>query len=627
MDIIKSFFNANGLLPEAIIFLLFIATGTIVAQEPIDWNGYKEWENTTVYTKTYVVDNGHIGASDNNPGTKDLPLKTIGKAAELAKPGERVVVYSGIYRETVMPKKGGKSESKMISYHVPPGEKVVVKGSKVYKEKWEQRKVFTDILPNPDLTYTWSRKTWMTTLPDNFFENGYYPLKLPNILPEEHKMMPWAKLVKEIPPYTSTRGLFFQDGKRMAQVVSYGDLTRLPGSFWVDVDGKTVHIHPFDSKDPNSSLIEVGVREHLFRPQKVGLNYIHLQGFNFEHCANGFLRTSTGAVTALGGHHWIIENNTIAHINSSGLEFGYYAFEERDPDPLNNPKRDREDAVGFNIVRNNHIYDCGTAGIRSFVVPDGIIKNNHIHHCGWQDAENYWECSGIKILVAHNTLLEGNHIHDIQGGNGIWLDWDIRQSRATKNIVYNVQNIQGGIFVEASHAKNLVDNNLVWNIDGNGIYANDTDYLIVAHNLVGKITGNSVHAIVQTDRYLNGRKLTAERNIVYNNIFVDGGPMRFSSDTNRVDNNLFVSTSEPNYFDLEASRAQKNDRNSKFIRAELDFNPKTLSVYINSEEPLPAFELLEDANTDFYNTIRFKETSPGPFKLLSNGIHSLKEKL
>ena len=608
-------------------FLILMCIAGGYAQEntaDFDWSGYERWENKTIYTKTYVVDQKHADASDTNDGSSEKPLKTINRAAELAKAGERVLVYGGVYRETIFPKYDGKSKSKMISYEAAPGEDVVVRGSKILNANWEQRKIYTDVLKDTSLTYTWSRKVWVTTIPDSFFEDGYFPLKLPNILPEEHKLMPWAKLVKKISPYTSTRGLLFQDGKRMVQLEDYGDLTRIPGSFWVDVDGKTVHVHSFDSGNPNNSLLELAVRSHLFIPKKVGLNHIQVRGFTFEHCANGFLRTSTGAVTTLGGQDWIIEGNTIRHVNSSGLEFGYLAFEREDPHP-DNIARDRSDAMGSTLVRNNHIYDCGTAGIRSFVVPNGIIENNHIHHIGWQDAENYWECSGIKMLVTHNTLVSNNHIHDIQGGNGIWLDWDIRYSRVTKNVIHDVQNIQGGIFVEASHYPNLVDNNVVWNIDGNGIYANDTDYLMVYHNLIGNTTGNVVHAIVQTDRYQNGRKLTAEENRVFNNVFVDTRPMRFSSNSNMVDHNVYVKTKQPDYINLQELKSKGQDGNSIEMMGQVTLNREALYLFWKSDLALRKVPGLPEVSHDFYNHQRNNDVLPGPFNALNKTIIPLKE--
>lgn len=608
-----------------IVALLLIGLGCspMYAQNSnrnFDWNGYSAWENNTEYTRTYVVDQKHPNASDSNDGSKANPFKTINKAASVVASGERVLVYGGIYRETIHPQQSGVSTSKMISYEAAPGEKVVVKGSRILQTEWKQNKVYTDVLADPSLQYTWSRRIWMTTVPDSFFTSDYYPFKLPNILPEEHKLMPWANLVKEIAPYTSRRALVFQNGKRMTQLEDYGDLAKIPGSFWVDVDGKTLHVHGFDGKNPNASLIEVATQQHLFKPIKVGLNYIQLRGFTFEHCANGFLRTSTGAVTALGGHHWIIEDNTIRQINSSGLEFGYLAYESNDPNPENVP-RDRNDSQGFMIVRNNHIHDCGTAGIRSFVVTDGVINNNHIHHIGWQDAENYWECSGIKMLVTHRTLVKGNHIHDIQGGNGIWLDWDIRFSRATQNVIHDVQNIQGGIFVEASHYPNLVDNNFVWNVDGNGIYANDTDYLMVYHNLVANISGSAVHAIVQTDRYQNGRKLTAEENKVFNNIFINTRPFRFSSNSNTADHNLYVSTAEPNHISPATFGKDNLDANSVFVRTAIEFNRDAQFLFWNPVQNPALVPALKEVSIDFHGNSRGKETLPGPFvEMKAQGI-------
>ncbi len=600
--------------------LQFFHSNAQSSNQNFDWDSYSAWENVTEYTKTYVVDQRHSNASDSNDGSKANPFKTIDKAASVVKPGERVLVYSGIYRETIHPLQGGTSPDKMISYEAAPGEMVVVKGSRILNAEWRQNKVYTDVLADPSLQYTWSRKIWVTMVPDTFFDEEYYPFQLPNILPEEHALMPWANLVKEIAPYTSRRALVFQNGKRMTQLEDYGDLAKIPGSFWVDVDGKTLHVHGFDGKNPNASVIEVATQQHLFKPSKVGLNYIQLRGFTFEHCANGFLRTSTGAVTALGGHHWIIEDNTIRQINSSGLEFGYLAYETNDPNPENVP-RDRKDSQGFIIVRNNHIHDCGTAGIRSFVVSDGIIQNNHIHHIGWQDAENYWECSGIKMLVTHRTLVKGNHIHNIQGGNGIWLDWDIRYSRTTQNVIHDVQNIQGGIFVEASHYPNLVDNNFVWNIDGNGIYANDTDYLKVYHNLVANTTGNAVHAIVQTDRYQNGRKLTAEENRVYNNIFINVRPFRFGSDSNTADHNVYISTSEPNFIDPATLGKSNLDQDSSFLRVPVEFNREALFLFWNSSKTLELVPSLKEVSVDFHNNPRKQETTPGPFiEMLAPGI-------
>jgi alpha-L-arabinofuranosidase len=609
--------------------LVAIFQETVAQIKPrTDWEFSPDWKNTTTYTKTYVVNQRHSNASDNNAGTEESPLLTINKAAQLVKAGEKVFIHSGVYKEIIQPLNGGLSANKMIAYEAASGDEVIVKGSKIIPSEWIQRPVFTDVLPDSTKTYSWSKKTWMITLEDDFFKNNYFPLKLQNIEPKEFAIMHWAKLVKKITPYNSSRGLLFQNGKRMLQIASYGDLSKIPGSFWVDNDKKTLHVHSFDSENPNNSLMEIAVSHHLFLPQAIGLNYIQVSGITFEHCANGFLRTSTGAVTSLGGHHWIFENNTIRQVNSSGLEFGYFAFETKDTNPLNlKSPRKKPDAIGGMIVRNNTVYDCGTAGMRSYVVPDALIEDNHIYNCGWQDAENYWEVAGIKILNAQNCLVRRNHIHNMVGGNGIWLDWENYGSRVTQNVIHDISTVQGAIFVEASHLPNLVDNNFIWNVNGNGIYANDTDNVKIYHNLIANFTGNAVHAIVATDRSQNGRKLTAENNHIANNIFVNGKPSKVSASSIQ-ENNLYVNTSYPDFFTEKALKEAGEKDSSKHIFASSNFDPITFQFNWISTDIVPEIPVLSEVKTDFIgNKKAGNTTKAGPFNNLNQNFSILlKEK-
>ena len=604
------------------LFMIFITTAASLAQEAL-WDHYEGWENHTAYTRTYVVDRNHPGASDENEGTAEAPLKTINRAAQLVQAGERVLIFGGVYRELIEPQNGGTAADDMVSYEAAPGEEVIVKGSRVVASDWVQRSVYTDVLPDSSLQFTWSKKLWMTTFPDSLFEEGYYPFRLPNILPEEYTLMPWAQLVRSRVPYTSTRGMLWQDGRRLVQLEEYGDLLDLPGSFWVDSDGKTVHVHPYGGGHPSQYLFEVGVQSHLFRPQQLGLGYIQVRGITFTHCPNGFLRTSTGAVTTRGGHHWIIEDNDISEVNSAGLEFGYYAFEFRDPVPENIQPRTDPD-VGGVIVRNNRISEAGTAGIRSYTVTNGIIEKNTIWNVGWQDAQNYWECSGIKLLRTRHTVVRDNHIYNITGGNGIWMDWDIRDSRVTGNVIHDVQTVQGGIFVEAAQVPNLVDNNVIVNIDGSGIYVNDSDSTLIYHNLVARTTGPVVTARVATQRQLNGRWLTAKDNRVFNNLFIDGGhPVRFESDQNEMGHNLYVTSMEPVRPDLSRDR-KGADQASAAMRGAFLFNAQSGFIYwdvADTPEPVPA---LPEVTRDFFQVAMPAGSAfPGPFSTLPQTMNML----
>ena len=72
------------------IRLVTLAAGfcTAAAQAPTgvllpDGQQFVSWERPLQFTRTYYVDNGNAKAADANPGTRELPFLTIGKAAEV----------------------------------------------------------------------------------------------------------------------------------------------------------------------------------------------------------------------------------------------------------------------------------------------------------------------------------------------------------------------------------------------------------------------------------------------------------------------------------------------------------------------------------------------------------------
>ncbi len=68
--------------------------------------------------------------SDAACGDAEHPFATISKAAQMASPGDTVIVHEGVYREQVDPKRGGLSEHERITYCGAEGEaRPVIKGS------------------------------------------------------------------------------------------------------------------------------------------------------------------------------------------------------------------------------------------------------------------------------------------------------------------------------------------------------------------------------------------------------------------------------------------------------------------------------------------------------------------
>jgi hypothetical protein len=580
-----------------------------VAPEAIlpDGKPFLSWTDQTRYTKTYHVSQNHPRASDENPGTEALPFRTINQAAQVLKPGERVWIHAGTYRELVRPKFSGEGPEHMIAYEAAPGEQVIIKGSRVLETRWERSRD-----PKGERGSLFSRKLWMTTLPDSLFENGYFAFRTPNASNEELDLMEWALRWKGRIPYTLARGLLFQDGRRLSQLATYEDLVRLPGSYWVAPDGKTVHIHAFGGVDPNGKLFEAAVQPHIIQPETFGLGFIRVRGLILEQCANGIPRVGIGALYTMGGHHWLIEQNTVRHVNSVGIEVGYQTFEYRDK---HFPPRTDPD-LGHHIVRHNRIYDCGTAGIRGLGVQHALVEDNNISDCGWQDAEFHWEVAGIKLLINRGTLVRNNRIARIQAGGGIWLDWDNQNSRVTGNVIHDISTMQGAIFVEASQQPNLVDHNVVWNIDGQGVRAADTDNLTIAHNLFARIAEDLVFEKVATTRSLHGRRLTSTNNRVVSNIFVDvSRPIASGDSSNTADYNIYVSSKN------EAALQVKDDgEHSMSITGDVQFNDRQLLLSFKPGRALPSAPLVKGCERDFSLQQRPAESNiPGPFLAFANG--------
>jgi len=102
-----------------------------------DGTEFPLWERPLQFTKTYYVNGNAANASDTGPGTQQQPFRTIGKAADVLQPGERVVIAEGVYREVVQPRRGGTGPEQMISYEAAEGAKVVIRGSEVLNKVYD----------------------------------------------------------------------------------------------------------------------------------------------------------------------------------------------------------------------------------------------------------------------------------------------------------------------------------------------------------------------------------------------------------------------------------------------------------------------------------------------------------
>ena len=386
-----------------------------------------------------------LGGNDANPGTRQAPLRTIQRAADLARPGDTVTVHAGLYRERVNPPRGGESDDKRIIYRAADGEKVEIRGSEVVKG-WV--KVRDDV--------------WKATLPNSFFG----------------RFNPYGDLIRGDWFHSRGRqhhtGAVYLNGDWLNEAARLDDVMKPTGDIglWfgrVDENNTTIWAQ-FKSVNPNEQTVEINVRRTVFYPDKPGRNYITVRGFIMRHAATPWAPPTAEQVGLIGTHWskgWIIENNVISHSRCTGLTLGKYGDEwdnkSQSAEAYNRTIERalkngwRKDTIGGHIVRNNTISDCEQAGIcGSLGAVFSRITNNHIYSIWTRRLFAGAEIGGIKIHASIDMLIQGNRIHN--AGRALWMDWMAQGTRLTGNLCYD--NSTDDLFVEVNHGPFLVDNNI-----------------------------------------------------------------------------------------------------------------------------------------------------------------------
>lgn len=124
--------------------------------------------NMSAHAAEYWVDQRKDSASDDNPGTKNAPWKTIAHAAASLQPGDTVNVAPGVYRETIKPKNSGTAEQPIVYRATGPG--VAISGADQI-DRWAP--TTAEQLPEVDKTVL--PKIWCADLdwkPQALFQDG-----------------------------------------------------------------------------------------------------------------------------------------------------------------------------------------------------------------------------------------------------------------------------------------------------------------------------------------------------------------------------------------------------------------------------------------------------------------------
>ena len=413
--------------------------------------------------QTYWVDQQHGSADDRNPGTRERPWRTINRASTVLRPGDAVIVQSGIYREAVTPRFGGSGPDRRITYAAASGAEVIVSGADVTApEEW--------------------------TRDGNAWQKLWTGPQLPMYSDEGDPVM--------------RREMVVADGEVLRAVFRRQDL--VPGTFFVEGSdtAQRAIIARFQRDVPpaQAGLIEVAHRTFLFQPLGENLypecgdadtpGWLRIVGFTFRHATN---RAQWGAFCG-GSEGALVENVTVEWTNGAGV-----------------------DGSGRNhVFRNvaaNHNGQIGfVAACRSCLFEDSEAIGNN-----WKGYDPFWEAGGGKWHNTHQTVIRRHFAAD-NGGPGIWLDGNNTQNTIEGSVA--IRNEVAGIMLELETTHTLVQHNYLadnrWRgYSGAGILSQAASHNALIHNTIVRNEGGGIW--LRLDPH---RRAEDGHNVLYNNVLL-----------------------------------------------------------------------------------------------------------
>ncbi len=405
-------------------------------------------------------------------GSAERPFKTITEASNLAKPGDEVLVFPGVYREYVDPKCGGTEDKRIVYRSIKPREAIITGSERVKNWKPYQKDVWLSVIPNgifgsynPYTTKVWG--DWY--LADNAHTGEVYlndrsmfeVYSLEDVLEPKVDLKSWDKSFTVYTWYTEQK------------------------------DGCTLIYANFHGLNPNEENVEINVRRNCFYPSTEGKGFITVSGFVICKAATQWAPPTAYQEGMVGPHWskgWIIEDCEICDAKCVGISLGKYlqpnnenkwatarvkhgTQTERDAICQAQIEGWTKELVGSHIICRCDIHDCEQAGIVGHLgCAFSIIEDNHIHHINNKQQLKGAEIGGIKLHAAIDVIFRRNHIHHCT--RGIWLDWQAQGTRVTQNLFHDntpphgtelPQELSLGedLFVEVSHGPTLIDNNIM----------------------------------------------------------------------------------------------------------------------------------------------------------------------
>jgi len=314
----------------------------------------------------YHVAQSHAAADDSGRGTPERPLKTIGRAAALVRPGDVVRIHSGVYREKVAITQSG-TKDQPIRFEAAPGASVTITGA--------------------DLLTGWVKE-----------QDDAYSVPWPHELDQGDSRNPNPGGVEQV----------FVNCVLLRKAPGLKELAE--GTFFIDSGRKRLYLRAKRNPDEDRARLPVegSTRSEIW---VVPAAYVHTRGLRFRYAAN---RGQQG-MAQFRGKNAVVEDCIFEWSNSSGAFFWAddvtvlrCTFQDNGQQGFSAYRADRLRLDGCTVQRNNvkgfpREWEAG--GNKICCTRGAVLENSRFlrnHGSGvWFDISNV-DCTVRNCLIADN---------------------------------------------------------------------------------------------------------------------------------------------------------------------------------------------------------------------------------
>jgi hypothetical protein len=364
--------------------------------------------NESLETATLWVDTNR--GSDSNPGTQQLPLKTIGYAATLAVAnnqagiGTQVIINPGTYREAITLQYSASDTSLPMTFEAATNGSVIISGADVWTgwQAYSQNgSIYTNAWP-----YQW----------------GLCPVD------------------SGIPPFEQNivlrREMIFVNGTPLTQVLSQSAM--VVGTFYVDETGGTVYVWPPTGTNMSTATVEVSTRPNLFLIEE--MSNIVLRGLTFQYANTCYKDRAVG--TDEGTTNVLFDGDNFYWNNGTGLILNQTTYV----------------TVQGSVAEHN-----GRSGTADNELKYGLYQNDTASYNNWrgsQGAYYSWGNAGAHFVQAHDDMIDG---YELFFNQSFGSHWDTDNANILVSGLVASENLGAAAFVEKSEGPVAISNSYMCN--------------------------------------------------------------------------------------------------------------------------------------------------------------------